>query len=316
MARLALRSISPSGHRARLSIFIFHRVLDEPDPLFDSAIETSLEFEEILLWLKAWFNVTPLEEAVHGLSGGCLPARAASITFDDGYSDNYHNALPILQRHDLHATFFIATGFLDGGRMWNDTIIESIRRSPLATIDARSIGLTKMNIGTNSEKKAAIQYTIPKLKHLEINSRNKAVETFSELAGAQLPNGLMLSSQELRELHAAGMGIGAHTVSHPILARTDDLVARSEIADSRAVLERLTGDSINLFAYPNGKLDSDYNGTHVSILKELGFSAAVTTNPGASRHGDDIFQLRRFSPWDRQKWKYCVRAISNASRRS
>jgi peptidoglycan/xylan/chitin deacetylase (PgdA/CDA1 family) len=316
MARLALRIISPSGHRARLSIFIFHRVLNEPDPLFESAIETSREFEEILLWLKAWFNVMPLEVAVHGLSGGCLPARAAIITFDDGYSDKYHNALPILQRHDLHATFFIATGFLDGGRMWNDTIIESIRRSPLATIDARSIGLTKMNIGTNSEKKAAIQYTIPKLKHLEINSRNKAVETFSELAGAQLPNGLMLSSQELRELHAAGMGIGAHTVSHPILARTDDLVARREIADSRAVLERLTGDSINLFAYPNGKRDLDYNGTHVSILKELGFSAAVTTNPGASRHGDDIFQLRRFSPWDRQKWKYCVRAISNASRRS
>ena len=71
----------------------------------------------------------PLDVAVDALKTGKLPARAAAITFDDGYADNRSIALPILKQHGLSATFFIATGYLNGGRMWNDTIIEAIRRS-------------------------------------------------------------------------------------------------------------------------------------------------------------------------------------------
>jgi hypothetical protein len=116
-----------AGADAKLSILIYHRVLPVPDPLFPT--ETTVEsFDAQLGLLKSLFNVLPLPEAVARLKAGTLPARAASITFDDGYADNFTRALPILQKHGLHATFFIATAYLDGGRMFNDTVIESIRQ--------------------------------------------------------------------------------------------------------------------------------------------------------------------------------------------
>ena len=109
-----IRYLSPSGTRARLSILIFHRVLPEPDPLAPE-LPDRVRFEQILQWLKSWLNVLPLDQAVRRLSTGTLPERAASITFDDGYADNCTVALPLLLKHGLPATFFIATGFLDGG---------------------------------------------------------------------------------------------------------------------------------------------------------------------------------------------------------
>ena len=118
--------MSPGGARARLSVLIFHRVLPEPDPLFPDEMHAR-RFDVLCGWLTSWFKVLPLDEAVARLKAGTLPARAVCITFDDGYADNHHVALPILRRHGLVATFFIATGFLDGGRMWNDTVIEAIR---------------------------------------------------------------------------------------------------------------------------------------------------------------------------------------------
>ena len=119
-------ALSPGGPQARWSILIFHRVLSQPDPLFPGE-QDARRFNETLSWVERWFRVLPLDEAVSGLRNGTLPARAAAITFDDGYADNATNALPILQRHKMAATFFIATSFMDGGRMWNDSIIEAVR---------------------------------------------------------------------------------------------------------------------------------------------------------------------------------------------
>jgi len=70
-----------------------------------------------------------LSDAITRLRRGTLPSCAVSITFDDGYADNAENALPLLQKYAITATFFIASGFIDGGRMWNDTVIESVRRA-------------------------------------------------------------------------------------------------------------------------------------------------------------------------------------------
>jgi peptidoglycan/xylan/chitin deacetylase (PgdA/CDA1 family) len=124
--------LAPSGARGRLSILIFHRILAAPDALLPDELDAA-RFDAVCGWLRRWFNVLPLDEAVRQLAAGDLAARALSITFDDGYADNHNVALPILARHGMCATFFVATGFLDGGRMFNDTLIEAVRR----TRDAR-----------------------------------------------------------------------------------------------------------------------------------------------------------------------------------
>ena len=121
----------------------------------------------------------------------------------------------------------------------------------------------------------------------------------------------MMTADDVGRLHAQGMTIGAHTVNHPILTRISDAEARTEIELSRRHLEEITGASVRLFAYPNGKPTDDYGLRHVEMVRELGFDGAVSTAWGAARRGSDPFQLPRFTPWDRQRWRYGLRLLRN-----
>ena len=107
------------------------------------------------------------------------------------------------------------------------------------------------------------------------------------------------------------MQIGAHTVSHPILARLSDEQARQEIGDSKIFLEKLLGERVGLFAYPNGKPGEDYMPQSVDVVRSLGFDAAVSTQWGTSGTGDDPLQIRRFTPWDKTKLRFGVRMLDN-----
>lgn len=304
--KFILSKLSPAGPKARLSVLIFHRVLPEPDPLFPDEIHAR-RFDEICGWLAAWFNVLPLDQAAAHLKAGTLPARAACITFDDGYADNFHVAMPILQRHGLTATFFIATSFLDGGRMWNDTIIETVRAcKDLSVIEVDGLPRFACN-----DKIAAITTLVNHIKYRSVAERVSLTEEIAQLANIQPPQNLMMTSAEVKALRQAGMQIGAHTVSHPMLASMSDDTARQEVGDSKRFLEQLLGERISVFAYPNGILGEDYSPQTVEIVRSLGFDAAVSTQWGASRMGDDPLQIKRFTPWDKTKFRFGVRLLRN-----
>jgi peptidoglycan/xylan/chitin deacetylase (PgdA/CDA1 family) len=307
---------SPAGARARLSVLIFHRVLPAPDPLFPGELDAR-RFDEVCGWLRAWFNVLPLDAAVQRLREHNMPARALAITFDDGYADNHDVALPILLRHGLPATFFIATGFLDGGRMWNDTVIEAVRRTRLAVLDVDGLGLggtQTLAVATAAEKRAAIDALIAQAKYCAVDGRDRLVAEVARRAQAALPDDLMLRSSQVQQLRRAGMQIGAHTVSHPILARLNVDAARQEIAASKTFLEGLLGERVGLFAYPNGKPGADYTDAAVAAVRGLGFDAAVSTAWGAARASSDLFQLARFTPWDRRRHRFGARLLGNLMR--
>ena len=121
----------------------------------------------------------------------------------------------------------------------------------------------------------------------------------------------MMSSGQVVALRRAGMQIGAHTVSHPILARLDDQAAHDEIALGKQALEALLDERVGLFAYPNGKPGEDYNGSNVQIVRGLGFDAAVTTARGAADQTTDRFQVPRFTPWDRSRARFGARLAAN-----
>jgi peptidoglycan/xylan/chitin deacetylase (PgdA/CDA1 family) len=310
MIRNALNLISPQGRAARLSILIFHRVMPTIDPLFPDEPD-AVRFDQMMGWVKSWFNVIPLDQAVAQLRSGTLPARAAAITFDDGYADNRAVALPILQEHGLSATFFIATGFLDGGRMWNDTVIESIRAASQPTLDLAKLGLGSHRNGCIAEKREAIDAIINQIKYLPLEERAALTEQIAFELGVEPPKNLMMTSTQVREMRAAGMQIGAHTISHPILARTPLNVVEQEIRASKQTLETLLNETVSLFAYPNGKPSQDYAPEHCRIVEELGFDAAVSTAWGVSGKSSDPYQLSRFTPWDKTKTKFGFRLIKN-----
>jgi peptidoglycan/xylan/chitin deacetylase (PgdA/CDA1 family) len=314
LIKAALSLASPGGSRGRLSVLIFHRVLAARDPLFPDEPDIA-RFDELMRWVREWFNVLPLDEAVSRLKNGKLPARAAALSFDDGYADNFLHALPVLQQHGLTATFFIATGFVDGGRMWNDTIITSVRGTSMVTIDCAFLGLGQLVVGSDEEKRSAIDRLIGGIKHLPGERRIEAVARVADSCKAALPDDLMLTRPQIRELRRTGMGIGAHTVTHPILAKSSDAVARREIADSRDFLAEVIGERIGLFAYPNGRIGSDYTASHVAMAETLGFDAAFATNWGVCTGASDIYQLPRFTPWDVDRRRFGLRLLMNTGRR-
>jgi peptidoglycan/xylan/chitin deacetylase (PgdA/CDA1 family) len=309
--RLLFEVLAPHGSRSRLTVLIFHRVRPRIDPLFPTEPDAAA-FEAQLRWVKSWFNIIPLTDAVAGLREGTLPARPLCITFDDGYADNATLALPILRKLGLHATFFIATAYLNGGRMWNDTVIEAVRRAPGPSLDLAEAGLGQFAIGSDDERRAAIASLLRQLKYLAKGERLSKAQALADTVGVALPNDLMLTDGQVRELHSAGMTIGAHTVTHPILAALGDAEARSEIAEGKRALERLIGKPVTLFAYPNGKPQRDYTSAHVAIVRELGFRAAVSTAAGTVSAGDDAYQIPRFTPWDNTRWRYGLRLARNA----
>jgi len=308
LIRHALGYLSPGGPGNRLSVLILHRVVAQPDPIFPGEMHAA-RFDEVCGWLKRWFNVLPLDVAVQQLRYERLPERACCITFDDGYADNLQVAVPILKKHGLTASFFIATGFLDGGRMWNDTVIEAIRhcKAPRLALD----GFGEFDLATPQLRHDAIKALLGQIKYQPIDERIAVTERIAVQAGVEPDRHLMMSSDEVRRMRAEGMLIGAHTLTHPILATLEAAQARHEMQESQRFLQDLLGERIGLFAYPNGKPGTDYLPEHVLMARELGFDAAVSTHWGAADARTDGFQIPRFTPWDTTRTRFGLRMVQN-----
>jgi peptidoglycan/xylan/chitin deacetylase (PgdA/CDA1 family) len=312
MFKPLLALASPAGPRARLSVFIFHRVHRQIDPLFPDEVDAK-GFTTVCHWIQRWFNVLPLDEAVVRLREGRLPARAAALSFDDGYADNHDVAMPLLRQLGLPCTFFVATGFLDGGRMWNDNVIESIRRTSLLALPLADLlpDLGELPCASIEEKRAAVGAVIARVKYREPAERLALVDEIARRSGAVRPTDLMMTSEQVRGLREGGMQVGAHTVSHPILARLPADEARREIGQSKRHLEALLGEPVRLFAYPNGKPGEDYVQQSVDIVREAGFDAAFSTAWGVAGSGSDPMQLPRFTPWERTPLRFGLRTLHN-----
>ena len=305
IVRRALDAASGAAGFRRLLIFTFHRVLPAPDPLL--AGEPYAEsFAERLDWIRDLLNVLPLPEAARRLRECTLPTRAACITFDDGYANNCEIARPILVERGVPATVFVAPGFLDGGRMFNDTVIETVRRAP-ADFDLRGLGLGRHALTDARARRSTIEALLEQLKYLPIEERLQRIADVADAAGVQLPDDLMMTRAQVRTLHLAGIEIGAHTVDHPILASVADDVAETQIRASRRQLEEMIGAPVRSFAYPNGKPHRDYLAKHVAMARAAGFELALSTAWGSATAQSDPFQVPRVAAWDQDALRYGLR---------
>lgn len=304
---------SPGGRGAPLTVLLYHRVLNHPDELSPGE-PSAAQFDSQMAILSRVFRVLPLDEALSKLAEDRLPSRALCITFDDGYLDNLEVALPILQRHGLSATFFIASGLINGGRMMHDTVIETVRRLPSGTVDLGWLGITPRAVDSTSSRLALIEEIVRKIKYLPFSERTETCRRLASLVEEALPQDLMMSSDQVRALARAGMRIGAHTHEHPILSKLSSEEARAQIGKSREVLGDILGTAPTMFAYPNGKPGLDYTAEHVAMVKEAGFSSAVSVSFGTTSNTSDHFQIPRFCPWDRDPRRLVVRLVGHPVR--
>ena len=219
-------------------------------------------------------------------------------------------ALPILKKWEIPATVFVSTSFLDGGIMWNDAVLEAVRLSKATHIDLSSFELGVFPLGEKTIRRESAHLILDKIKHLEPSRRQAVVEYIVENSG-ELPVDMMLTTDQLKQLADGGVEIGAHTHTHPILARLTIDDALEEIAISKSQLEKILGHKVRFFAYPNGRLGSDYEQCHSDMVRDLGFEAALSTHWGVSSKNTDRWQMPRFTPWDTTSVRFMLRLLWN-----
>ena len=310
LTKLLANMFSRSGSAGKLQILTYHRVLDQDDEYID---DVSVHvFEEHVRILSSDFNVLRLDRASKLLSEGRLPQRSVCITFDDGYADNYDVAFPILKKYGVTATFFVATGFLDGGTMWNDVIKYSCKLADDTVIlDAvRRRGQSTDN-DISSIRLTLIHETIRSVKYLDINKRNEKVKEFAAELATKPVNNLMMTSAQVADLADCGMEIGAHTVNHPILKKMSIDEARTEIQVSRDSLEQIIGNRVTSFAFPNGRWEADFDDSHVKLLDELKFVIGVSTEFACARKDDNRLMLPRVALWGETQSRITFRLLHN-----
>ena len=313
LGRRFLRSIgnaiAPSGvGQGRLCVVNYHRILEAVDPLLESEPDVAT-FRWQMELLAECFNVLPLREAIDMLGTARMPPRAVCITFDDGYRSVHDLALPILKELKLPATVFVTSGYVGGGNMWNDRIIEAVQTLPAGQLDLRELGLGAYSLASLGDRQQTVGKLTEASKYLPPQARLDLIKRLEVLVGEDLDHDLMLTPEMVVNLDRAGIEIGAHTISHPILTSLEDDSSRLEIAGGKKELEAIIGKPVHLFAYPNGKVGKDFDQRHTRMAQEAGFSAAFTTAIGAVTNQQNRFALPRSRPWDKTPFLFGLRLL-------
>jgi peptidoglycan/xylan/chitin deacetylase (PgdA/CDA1 family) len=278
--------------------FAYHRIGFRPDWPFDRGLwsATPEAFDAQVRFLKKHFDLigaSDLTDVLNKQSG-----RFALITFDDGYRDNYEEAFPILRAHGAPATFFLATGYLDQPRVpWWDEIAWMVRRS-----SRQSIGPDDWHREAvpwdNPDRERAIYTLLRRYKSFpgyctEAYLDFLAQATYSGRCPATEMKDEWMTWDMVREMAAAGMSIGGHTVNHPVLSRLTAEEQEEEVAGCARRLQQELGSPMRSFAYPNGKRDS-FNQNTRDCLKRTGVEFSFSYYGGyQSFDAFDTLDIRR-----------------------
>ena len=279
------------GHR--LMVLAFHRIAREFDP-YDPETPDAERFSRQLDALRG-FDVVPLRAGLAALRAGQLRRASVAITFDDGYREQLEVAAPLLAARGYASTVFVSSGFVSGPNMWHDRLLWALREGAAGSrLDA--VGLAEaVPVALQARRQLAAR-CIAAVKSLPMDARENAVSLVETACGAPPAPRLMLDVAELRQLAALpGVDIGAHTRRHPILAACTVDEARREIVGSRTDLEQFLGREVRLFAYPNGHEGRDFTERDVGLVREAGFTDAVTSDWGTVQRTSDALRLPRLS---------------------
>ena len=298
--RLAARFTQGLG-----AILMFHRVRAAGASAFapNRGLEITPEFLDALLGrLRARsFDIVDLDGAIARIRGvTSAPRPFVALTFDDGYRDTADVALPILERHGAPFTVYVTTGFAErSARLWWVEMEEAI-----ATLDrvrlvagGRAFDLPA---ATPAEKQAAFDALYWPLRagdEAELLRASGELAAMAEIDGADLVDELCLNWTGLRKLARQPLAtIGAHTLTHPMLAKHSEEFARLEMNESKAIIEREIGRPVLHLAYPVGDPGSA-GSREFALAKEAGYLSAVTTRPGMvfPQHAGHLTALPRLS---------------------
>jgi peptidoglycan/xylan/chitin deacetylase (PgdA/CDA1 family) len=228
------------------------------------------------------------------MSGKGLPENPLVITFDDGYADNHEIAFELLRKHELTATVFVTTSFVDSGQpLWFDRsayIINTIPEGPLVIDGAKH----EFEI-TNRNRKETIREVRDLFLSVSNDERVRLLEEMEHRSGVHIEHEHLdlarpLSWDQIKEMSDYGIEIGSHTVTHPYLTSLTRDQLEYELGESKKEIEKHTGRSVRSIAYPAGVYDEEV----VECVKECGYQFGLSYEHGVGKlTKDDPFSIPR-----------------------
>lgn len=260
------------------------------------------EFDRQMSELRSAFNVLSMSAACdHLLNGRKLPANTIVLTIDDGYSDFYTIAYPILKRYGLPATLYITTDFIDGKCwLWPDIVSYIIDNTNLDVIQTETefTGKISFSLRTRAERSAAWHNIINLCISVENGHRKQLIQSVLDNVEISLPavpvaEYAPLTWEQLGDMAQHNIDIGAHTLSHPILSRLEPNEIDREIFGSKRRIEERISYTVCSFCYPNGQ-PQDINQYVKDAVANAGYTNASVAFYD-HRSWEDIYAIRRYS---------------------
>ena len=227
------------------------------------------------------------------------------LTFDDGYSNFYTNAYPLLKENKMPAVLFITTGFVqDQKAAWDDRLFYAIKNTQreefVFALDSYDCKFSLLG----EKQKLHVFKTLIRLFADELTGpkRDKGIDYVLNKLGISVEDNNMMDDEDYRPLsiedirRMAQEGIitfGSHTVNHYGLGNCDEDIIYSELFRSKETIEEWTGKPCLALSLPGGSWKQEVN----EIAKDVGYKYIFNSVPGINNLSTGFYNIKR----------YCVR---------
>jgi peptidoglycan/xylan/chitin deacetylase (PgdA/CDA1 family) len=308
---------SKSGYLRKLATagpatLTYHGVFPEDYAIVDERLDGNLvsaqQLRSQLRFFKEQYELISPEDFRNWCNGKIsLPPRALLLTCDDGLRNNLTVMLPVLCEFDAKCLFFVTSACTEakGAILWHERLCLQLHyAADSLTLHLSELGIhgavgderARYHLGREltealSSQSAEVRSSILEEVESQLEHSQPLVQTYRR-SGPSADRFQTMGACELRQLADAGMCVGAHTVSHPNLARMSDQLATAEIMSSREALSKTLGAEIWAFAYPFGD-PSAVSAREVALAEQCGFSCAFLNVEDPDEDDASLFALPR-----------------------
>lgn len=226
-------------------------------------------FERCIQWLKKngyfFISIDQLIQYIQNQQE--FPKGAVWLSIDDGWKDNIHNIIPVINEYKIPTTFFIATDPVENQGIFWWTFFEKCKDQLPNYFKGSLLDFKRIK---EKDRKKIIQY-------LKKNCKKRILREAMEI-------------EEVKSLAQNPLvTIGSHTVHHALTVNCTDNELEFEIKESKEKLREWTKKEVKYFSYPNGRFD----GRERKILKESGYKLAATDKKRFITTNDDLYLVPR-----------------------
>lgn len=253
-------------------------------------------FDEQMRLLRNHFDVVSVTELIQTLVERRSRRNMVAVTIDDGYEDFHQYALPVLARYRIPAMLYATTGFIDRRLwLWPDYLRYAIHQSKQTECECGVAGeWRRFPLRTPEERERAWNDLADHVLTLPHGATAAFIRSVIEALKTVVPDAptdafRALTWDQLRDVAKAGIEIGGHSATHPLLTRcTEDEVDR-EVFDSKHELENQLQQPVDSFAYPHGICDAMVR----RAVSRAGYVSGVS-GTGTDYVVRDLFDIKRF----------------------